>query len=377
MPEEVVAANRDAMADCSHPVESGESGPRPVARLAEIQCLINQGHRALGIVLAQQLSAEEPNNSEVIKLLDEQLVTSGKGTTAATSPNNSVLSGWAAAEVGHDSNINRATSEKAISIPLLNYRSLELPELLTERKSSFLGLQAAATASVPVTESMRASLNLHGSARANIAETAYLPHSYAVQGKVEQSWSRIKVGIGTFAVQQWVAKYRLLERRGVQLDGNTTLGSSFAAGIASGWASNVYPMFGNLKTKESSTELHAGYSPLSLQFSFFGGDERSTGAVKDLDRAFGGFNVAWRHQFGERVALSIDTSSGWSRYDQFSQLFATRRKDRQIDLTIAVRVRLSKDWSVTPKLVLERNDSSMALNTYRRTQYLAELRRDF
>jgi hypothetical protein len=114
-----------------------------------------------------------------------------------------------------------------------------------------------------------------------------------------------------------------------------------------------------------------------LQLGAYWGREASRNEIKDLDRNFDGMSIGWRYPISESSRLAIDASSGQSRYHQFSRLFATRRSDRQTDLSVAVQIRLSDGWSLTPRLLMERTRSSMALNQYRRSQYLAELRKDF
>lgn len=345
--------------------------------LEHIRCLLRSGHRALGILLLQRRVAQDPSDREAANLLEEQHVASGSIPPVATPRSALSFAGWIAAEAGLDSNINRATAAKAIDIPLLNYRSLALPDLLVEQRSGFAGLQAGAALRLPVGASTQIDVVGQASVRANFAESSYLPHNYAIQARLEKAWDRVTLGVGGSAVQQWVAKYRMLERRGVRLHAGMRPLAKIDVTASADWAGNTYPMFDGLKTNESTQEIRIAFEPWRLQVGAYWGDEASAGSVKDLDRAFGGVRFGWQHPIGDRTLLAVDVATGRSDYRQFSRLFATQRKDRLTEFAVSLHYRFDRGWSITPKLTLERNDSSLALNGYQRAQVLAELRKDF
>ena len=353
------------------------AGAEPAAastRLEHIRCLLDSGQRALGILLLQQRVAEQPSDQEAAALLDAQLA----GTdTVPPHPQEAAVTAWLAAELGHDSNVNRATSEKVIQIPLLNYRSLALPELLVEQRSGFAGLQAGAAISKPFGASWHATLQVQGGLRANSAATAYLPHNYALVARADHAWDAATLGAGVSVSQQWLAKYRLLERRSLRLQGGWRPTADITVAGSADWADNTYPMFENLRTRESSQEIRITHGPTNLHASAYVGDEAATGAIKDLDRSFSGAGVGWRRQVTDNSVFTVDLASGSSRYRQVSPLFVARRTDQQTELALALHVRFGQGWTATPKVVLEHNDSNLVLNGYRRSQYLVEVRKDF
>lgn len=368
--------------DCPAPdAPASRQASSPTIAMTYIRCLIERGHEALAVLLLQQLLAADESNQDAALLLAEQLGKArvpqpqpGSPVPRATSPQ---ITGWLAAEFGHDSNINRATSARIIDIPLLNYRSLELPALLIERRSSFAGLQGGATARMSLTQDLAASVHAQAGLRANFAEASYLPHNYIASVRVDYAVDPVVIGISATAAQQWLAKYRLLERRGLRAQVTTKTFAGIDVSVSAESAQNTYPLFENLGTRENSVELRASYNPFGVYVGAYRGREASRGAIKDLDRDFDGFSAGWSYPLNEHWRLAIDVSSGRSAYTQFSRLFGTRRKDRQRDASIGLHIRLSDNWSVTPRLTLEQNDSSMTLNGYRRTQYLAELKRNF
>lgn len=349
----------------------------PSVELHSVRCHLQQGSKARAILLLQRLVAQDPANLEAAALLNEQLAKAASLPSPPPPAEHGSLSGWISAEAGHDSNINRATSAKVIDVPLLNYRSLALPDLLVQRRSGFAGLQAGMAYRMPLATSVRADLQAQASLRANFAETSYLPHNYSVSASVAQSWDKTTIGVSALMAQQWVAGYRLLERRGFRLHADITPSPNFVGGVSAEWADNIYPLFESLRTRENSLELRARYSPLNCEAAAFWGEETAPGSIKDLDRTFSGIRLGWRQRITESAVLAIDVATGRSGYRQFSRLFAAQRKDRQADFALALHVRLGRSWSATPRIIIERNDSSMALNGYRRTQYLAELRKDF
>ncbi len=343
-----------------------------------IICLIDRGDAALAVVLLQRFVAENPGDRDAEMRLGKLLGdASGHPADAGRMTGPVRFDAWVASEFGHDSNINRAASAKMIEIPLLNYRSLSLPDLLVQRGSSFAGLLAGAEIRLPLSGSLKAELRAQAGVRGNFSEQSYLPHNYSGLARLEKNVGRSSVGIRVSVAQQWVAKYRLLERSGLRLHVSTPLTDVFDVSLSAEEAGNTYPMFENLRTRERSKEIRIGYAPLKLQFGVYWGDEDSSGPVKDLDRSFNGLSGGWRLPINETCRLAIDVSTGTSSYRQFSRLFATQRKDSQTEVVVAVQFRLGDGWSLAPRISVERNRSSMALNGYRRAQYLAELRKDF
>jgi hypothetical protein len=346
--------------------------------LKAIRCFMDRGQTALGILLLQQLLAADELNKDAALLLEEQLGKATKPSPAGSPTRGSVgATGWLAAELGHDSNINRATSATAIDIPLLNYRSLSLPELMVQRPSSFAGLSGGATVLIPITQTLRATVHGQAGLRGNFSELAYLPHNYLAVARFDQDVGSATIGIGGSMAQQWVAKFRLLERSATRIQVAIKPTADVGVALSAELARNIYPLFENLGTRENMIELRGTYQPLNLQFGAYRGAEASRNEIKDLDRTFDGISIGWRYPISESIRLAIDASSGRSRYGQFSRLFATQRSDHQTDLSLALQIRLADGWSAMPKLMAERNDSSMVLNQYRRTQYLVELRKDF
>ncbi|MDZ4252051.1 MAG: surface lipoprotein assembly modifier [Sulfuritalea sp.] len=373
-------SRRDCPVTGDADADAQQASPSSIT-MAYIHCLIERGHPALAILLLQQLLAAEESNQDAALLLAEQL---GKAQVPQAKPGASVpqatsppITGWLAAEFGHDSNINRATNAKVIDIPLLNYRSLELPDLLVEKRSSFAGLQGGATARLSLTQNLAATVHAQAGLRANFAETSYLPHNYFASAQLDYAFDPVVIGVGATVAQQWLAKYQLLDRRGLRAQATTKTVAGIHVSVNVESAQNTYPLFENLATRENSVELRASYSPFGVHVGAYRGEEASRGAIKDLDRNFDGFSIGWRYPLSERWRLAVDVSSGRSAYTQFSRLFGTRRNDRQRDASIALHIRLRDDWSITPRLTLEQNESSVTLNGYRRTQYLAELRKDF
>jgi hypothetical protein len=375
------AAMRPASECAEAPGLNSDRSRSSADTLSLIRCLLERGHTALAILLLQQLLAVDESNQTAAALLDEQLGKIAKPDVAHAVDmpwgGPVLVSAWLAAEAGHDSNINRATSAKVIDIPLLNYRSLSLPELLVERPSSFAGLSGGVVAGVPITPTLRASFQVQAGLRGHVSELAYAPHNYLAAAQLEQDIGSSSLGIGGSAVQQWLAKYRLLERNAIRLQAATRATETVGLVLSAEWASNTYPQFQGVGTRENSIELRASYRPFNLHVAAYQGEEASRTAIKDLDRSFDGLSVGWRHPISESWRLAIDASSGRSRYKQFSRLFATRRSDRLMELSLALQIRLGTGWSLMPKVMMERADSSVALNGYRRTQYLAELRKDF
>lgn len=346
----------------------------PDTDLATLRCLARSGRAALAAILLQRRVAENPADAEAAELLAE--LAARHAVATAPTPVRQTRAWWAA-EAGVDSNINRATPARVIDIPLLNYRSLTLPDLLVQQSSTFIGASGGAVTAWQPAPDLRLILAGAARSRVNAAQTSYLPHDYGIYARVEQEHGGSTRSLAASAAQQWLAGYRLIERTALRGALSRRFDEAWQGGLAIELARNAYPWFDGLRSDESTLELSAGIRPLNLRITANVGEERSRTAVKDLDRRYETVMLAWRKALDATLTLKLDAAVNRSHYRQFSRLFNTDRRDTRADIELAVTLELDRDWSLTPALQWESSRSTIALNDYRRSQYRVELRREF
>lgn len=154
-----------------------------------------------------------------------------------------------------------------------------------------------------------------------------------------------------------------------------TLGD-LVASLSVDSSTNLYPQFSQVKARNSLSAkvLHPG---TGLTMGAYQGTEKLTGIIRIWIEHSGATAWAGGARLMENLHLGLEFDSGQSRYQQFSRLFDANRIDTFQSFSISGEYRLGDGWDPTPKWVSERNDSTIALSRYRRSQYLIEMRKEF
>lgn len=129
------------------------------------------------------------------------------------------------------------------------------------------------------------------------------------------------------------------------------VGGAYAHALQTGEV--LYAGFYGAKEKEKESGVpYLGFDGYGFRFG------AQTSASSDL-MYFGGFSLEHRRYGGEDPA------------------FLKKRRDNQYDVNLGATYRVSREWSLTPRLSLTRNSSNVDLNDYHREILSVTLRRDF
>jgi hypothetical protein len=359
---------------------------------AVIECLLESNRPSAALLLAQRLLAAQPDDAAARALLADALAALNAEPAAFDIParpdmerkplwrgllNAVQHAAWVGIEVGQDSNINSATPLDTIAIPLLNYRSLKLDPLLVQRASPFIGINAGAAVRKPLSGSLSVGARAAASVRLNTAEYAYLPHNYQGEVSLTKRFGDIQLETELGYGQDWVAGYRFVDRLGLAAKISVPLSRLWNMELGASASQNHYPQFNAVKTMQTKGSAGIGHSLTGLSASIHGGEEKAAGDIKDLDRRFAGVALSWRWPLFDRGTILARIGELRSEYLLPSPLFATQRIDTARDFELAYSHRLSDDWLVTPRLIVEQNSSSIPLVAFKRNQALIELRRTF
>lgn len=359
---------------------------------AEVCGLVRAGRGAAAVLLLQRRLAVYPADAAARTLLEALLAELGAGPAAREVPGNAGLIGrpwwqrslamaqsaaWLAAEAGHDSNINSATGLSIIDLPLLNYRSLVLSPLLVRQGSAFLGLAGGVAAARPLAPALSVHAAVQASARYNAEEAAYLPQSYQARLGARGGFGRLTLEAAAGFEQRRVGKYRLVDRSEAGLTLRLDVSPEVRLGLAATGASQAYPLFNGLRTRSQITAVTARHLPSGLGLAAMALRERSLDGPRDLDRDASGVTLEWNRTVRGAGNLQVQWTATRSVYLEPSVLFATQRLDKSTLLSIAYAHRLAGAWTLTPRLVLEENASTIPLLAFRRRQVMVELRRDW
>lgn len=380
------AAAADAGGDCVAVAAAPDEQVEQARRLAAA------GRRAAALLLLQRRLALAPQDCAAREALLALLKDLGGDAAAHELPAAADLGGrpwlsralaawrpgaWVALEAGHDSNINSATRLGSIDLPLLNYRSLALNPVLVARASGFAGIDAGLVSNRQLSPTASASLIVQASARLNAGESTYLPHGYLGGLAAEKWWAQVRLAGEAVYLQRRLGRFRVIDRwqHGASLGFAPMPGWRLSVQLSA--ASNRYPLFNAIDTREQSVGLQLGHAGSGLTATAASGHERAIGPQKDLDRDFDSLMLDWSFKRGNGDTLAARIGAGRSRYLAPSPLFLAQRLDKTSELAAWYRHGLGGGWSLTPKLSIEENASTIPVVAFRRRQVLLELRREW
>jgi hypothetical protein len=359
--------------DCAAASRAQESG-EAARHLAEARCWLEAGQYGAALLAAERSLAYRPGDPEGLALREAAL-----GMLKLVRIEHSGTRGWIALQAGYDSNFNSGTDAAEISLPLFRGIIVDIEEKLGElrrRSSPVLGAHAGFAARAPVTAQNALRLDGFAALRVNTAELGYLPSVLQFDVEADHRAGPLRLAFGVGLDQRWIGRFHVLNavnasaRVSADLDGGYTL-AAFAAA-----SDRKYPLYQQLPALEERAGLALEHPAAPFRVRIYRGSERSTSAFKFLDRDFSGISAEGSLRLGPgRFEVAVHQIR--NAYTEFSQLFLGHRLDRYREIHLAYQYRLSPAWEVAPRLVLQENHSNIAITEFKRTQVLAEIRREF
>lgn len=293
------------------------------------------------------------------------------------------LTGYVEASAGYDSNVNAATSQSQLFVPLFN-ATFTLAGTSTRQGDNFGSLAGGVELVFPLAGGFSLIGGADARQRTYLSESAFNQFTLDVRGGVQYANERDTVR-ATFGQNRYELENEYYRR---------SLNSAVE------WRRQVDPrlfftVFGQeariryvqAATRAESSNLliggiGAGYTldpeARSVVFgSVLRGADTATDGRADGDRRFYGGRVGM--QRGLIGAVDGFAAVGYqkSSYEATNVIFSTVRSDRQYDLSLGVNWPLDRDWSVRPQLSWTRNDSNIPTSDYERYELFVSVRRDW
>ena len=294
--------------------------------------------------------------------------------------------------LGYDSNVNSATTESQIAVPALGGLIFNLTGDSLETHSAIWELAAGARITAPI------NLDKGLSFFTNIG----LTHRLALE---EANFSTT-VGNGQAGVN-----WRIDEKNQFRLsaDGNVVKveGSSEfrsdreAIGSTAQWQyvpneANQFTAFGQFSLVRYPEQrvrdvnrytagvgwghafVGAKYRPVVFG-SVFGGyeDEKSESAGSHFSRTFIGVRGGGQISIHEGGTLFASLTYQNSDYKENDPTFLRERNDDFIDANLGYRFQYDENWSISPILSFNNNDSNIVTSDYDRFSFMVTIRNDF
>jgi hypothetical protein len=102
-----------------------------------------------------------------------------------------------------------------------------------------------------------------------------------------------------------------------------------------------------------------------------------TGGRPDGNKEMIGLRIGGQMALNEQWNCFASAGVQQGRYDKQNAAFLTKRNDTQDDMTLGLNWHMTKLWTLRPQVAWSRNDSNIAIYSYKRTDASVTIRRSF
>jgi len=295
------------------------------------------------------------------------------------------LTAYIEGSVGHDTNVNAATSQGLIAVPALGNLVFTLNNNSVKNADDYLGVNGGVNIFHPVSETVALYAGADMRERGNMTQTEF--NTLNLSGNVG--------GIFTLGKQDSL-KIGLV-------DGDYTLGTVRYydnVGINEEWRhvfspANQMSVFGQQMSYRfldsamynqnfdqdvmGANWMHVMPDGKSSVFGslFLGQEYDVTGLRPDGGKRFNGLRIGGQDALNDKTELFANVGLNDGIYTKENTLFLSTRHDTLSDATIGVNWHWDKLWSLRPQLAWTHNQSNISIYGYDRVDTSVTLRRDF
>ena len=294
--------------------------------------------------------------------------------------------GYLEASVGHDSNVNFATSQSQIAVPALGNLIFTLNPTGVKAPDDYLGLALGGEISHQVNPKVGVFVGADVRNRRNSTQEAFDSTSYDARAGVALGEGRNVVRLGLLAGTFDLNGRTNRNTDGVNAEWRHLLNPANQLSAFGQYARYRFEPTISVNNFDQSTYganwLHIvndGKGVVSA--SLFGGDERAP-LRADGGKRFYGLRLGGQAQLGEKYEFFAGLGAQLSKYDLANAAFSSPtesvfRDDRQYDANLGIIWHYDKLWSVRPQISYLRNHSNIVIYKFDRTDVSVTLRRDF
>lgn len=286
--------------------------------------------------------------------------------------------------IGHDSNINSATSANAIAAPgILPGVQFTLSNRAQETSDNFNTLSGGASVRLPINKTFSAFAGLNLVNRFNqqddIFDTLSLDANVGVKYQYLKNSISAALQFGTFELDS--ERFRNSAGGTLQWQHDYNKNNQFS----------LYGQFAELDYKGAEIRDADRYvvgggwihlfegdkSPILFASPYIGKEETDSRVGDFLSFDIYGLRVGGQLAFTPKWVGFGNVSYEKRDYDSQDPIFLKTRDDDQVDITIGARFIPLKNWLIKPQITYIDNKSNITLNDFDRTVVSVNFRHDF
>ncbi len=293
------------------------------------------------------------------------------------------IKGYAQTSLGRDTNVNSATTERQVALPLLGGIVFDLNDDGRRRPDNFATLSGGVNITHRATDSMTWLGGANASMRRNQREHAFNTDSLDFNaGGAYSNGANGYIGM-VQASTMWLDGRSYRHTGGLALQwvynvAETTQLATFGQAMKIRYPDQTVRNGRRLMGGTALAMRTEGEMPASYFAGLYLGEEKTDdGAFSSLGYGLGGLRVGGEWQFTPTLKGFANFSYERRRYKGEEALFLKKREDNQYDGRFGVGYTFAKDWQLAPSISYTRNESNIPINDYRRAVFEFAVRSEF
>jgi tetratricopeptide (TPR) repeat protein len=296
-------------------------------------------------------------------------------------------SAYVEAALGHDSNVNSATSQTQIYVPSVFPFVFNLDPANVESASAYRTLGAGVALSRRIRDGVAVYAAGDVKDRLHRSEHAFDSFSLDVRAGVVLGEKSDVLKLGVMAGDFTLNRRPNRQNVGASAEWSHPLGTADRAsvfGMVNDYRFNAgFDPITDISANDFDQSmlgagwLHVAPSGGKLFVSIFGGAETGAERRADGDKRFEGVRLGAQYPVSAQIDVHANMGGQQGSYEKQNALFLAMRKDYVYDLTLGMMWRFTPDWLLRPQLAFSRNDSNISIYDYSRTDFAVALRREF
>lgn len=292
-------------------------------------------------------------------------------------------SGYIEASIGYDTNVNNAISDSQVFVPLFS-TTFVLSPTSVETSDAYLGLAFGGQASQRLTSASSVYVS------ADIKNRRHFDAS-----EFDTVNADLRTGV---TVVRAANSYSLgLQLGRLYLDGETNrnllgLTAEWRRALSAKNQVGVFGQYSQLRYQDPAVEVNdvnqllaglgwthvLGDGGRSAVFgSIYGGAEQETNGRPDGDKQLIGLRLGVQLLTANKRTFFAGFGAQSGKFSEENLAFLVKRKDFLYDVNIGYTWHPAPNWSLRPQLVHSRNDSTVPIYEYTRTDISLSVRREF
>lgn len=287
---------------------------------------------------------------------------------------------------GYDSNVNSATADRSIAVPVFGGALFSLAPGASKLSSGYWGAAAGVATRMPINDRWALIAGFNGTRRWNFDhgqfDTSFLDLNFGTTYKRDRDLFTLIAQFNDFTVYDPIYTDVYREARGFTGQWQRDLNARNQVSAFAQYANLAYP---DQHVRDADRYVggvgmaHAYRNGGPMVFaSLYAGQEKPQAANQNaLGFDLYGVRLGVQQVLSEKFTAFANGAYERRNYNGEDAFFLVTRRDNQWTGTLGLHYTPARNWRVTTQVLGYKNDSNITLNTFDRVLGEVRLRRDF